>query len=51
MSYITLRGYWCDIVLNMHAPNKDKNDDMKDSFHKELENVSDQFPKYHKKIF
>jgi hypothetical protein len=26
MSYIILRGRWCDIiVLNVHAPTKDKN--------------------------
>jgi hypothetical protein len=50
MSYITLRGQWCDTdVLNVHAPNEDKNDDMKDCFHKELENVFDQVPKYHTK--
>jgi len=25
---ITLRGHWCDvIVLNMHTPTEDKNDD------------------------
>jgi exonuclease III len=23
MSYITLRGLWCDIVLNVHAPTED----------------------------
>jgi hypothetical protein len=27
MSYITLKGCWCDIVLNVHAPNEDKDDD------------------------
>jgi hypothetical protein len=33
MSYITLRGRWCDIiVLNVHAPTEDKCDDTKDSF-------------------
>jgi exonuclease III len=51
MSYITLRGRWCDIiVLNVHAPNEDKCDDIKDSFYKELEGVFDKFPKYHMKI-
>jgi hypothetical protein len=51
MSYITLRGRWCDIiVLNVHAPTEDKCDDTKDSFYKELEGVFDQFPKYHIKI-
>jgi hypothetical protein len=51
MSYITLKGNWCDIiVLNVHAPTEDKDDDIKDSFHKGLEQVFDQFPKYHMKI-
>jgi len=44
--YITLGGHWYDIiVLKLHALNKDKSDDMKDSFYKELECISDQFPK------
>jgi hypothetical protein len=38
MSYIILRGWWCDIiVLNVHAPTKDKSDDVKDRFYEELE--------------
>jgi hypothetical protein len=45
MSYIILRGRWCHtIVLNVHAPTKDKTD-VKDSFYKELESVFDKFPK------
>jgi hypothetical protein len=33
MSYIILKGHWCDIiVLNVHAPTEDKDDDVKDSF-------------------
>jgi hypothetical protein len=48
MSYIILRGCWCDIiVLNVHAPTEDKTDDVKDSFYEELEHVFDKFPKYH----
>jgi hypothetical protein len=51
MSYILLRGCWCDIiVLNVHARTEDKLDKMKDSFHEELECVVDKFPKYHVKI-
>jgi hypothetical protein len=51
MSYITLKGHWCDIiVLNVHAPTEDKDDEIKDSFYKELEDVFDQFPRYHMKI-
>jgi exonuclease III len=38
MSYITLKDHWCDIiVLNLHAPTEDKDDDIKDSFYEELE--------------
>jgi hypothetical protein len=37
MSYIIVRGHWCDIVvLNVHAPTVDKTDDMKESFYEEL---------------
>jgi exonuclease III len=51
MSYIILRGRWCHIiVLNVHAPIKDKTDDVKDSFFEELERVFDKFLKYHMKI-
>jgi hypothetical protein len=40
MSYIILRGRWCNIiVLNVHAPTEDKTDDVKDSFYEELERV------------
>jgi hypothetical protein len=42
MSYITLRGRWCHIiVLNVHAPTEDKTDDVKDSVYEELEHVFD----------
>jgi hypothetical protein len=52
MSYIILRGHWCDIiVLNIHAPTEDETDDMKDRFYKELECVFNKFPKGHMKIF
>jgi hypothetical protein len=50
MSYVILRGRWCDIVLNVHAPTEDKIDDMKDRFYEELEHMFDKFPKYHMKI-
>ena len=40
MSYIVLRGRWCNIiVLNMHAPSEDKSDDSKDNFYEELEPI------------
>jgi hypothetical protein len=51
MSYITLRGRWCDIILlNVHAPTKDKCDDTKNSFYEELASVFYQFLKNHIKI-
>jgi hypothetical protein len=51
MSCITLKGHWCDIiVLNVHAPTEDKDGDIKGSFYEELEQVFDQFPRYHMKI-
>jgi hypothetical protein len=50
MSYITLKGRWGDIVLNVHDPTENKDDDIKDSFYEELEQVYDQFPRYHMKI-
>jgi hypothetical protein len=45
MSYIILRGRWCDIiVLNVHAPTEDKSDDVKDRFYEELGQVFDKLP-------
>jgi hypothetical protein len=51
VSYVVLRGRWCNIiVLNVHAPSEEKSDESKDSFYEELEQVYDHFPKYHIKI-
>jgi hypothetical protein len=51
MSYITLRGGWCDIsFLNVHAPTEDEIDDVTDRFYEELDRVYDKFPKYHMKM-
>jgi exonuclease III len=50
ISYIILRGCWCDIILNVHAPTEDKIGDMKDRFYEELEHAFDKFPKYDMKI-
>jgi hypothetical protein len=51
VSCIVLRGRWCNIILlNVHARSEDKSDDSKDSFHEELEQVLDHFPRYHMKI-
>jgi hypothetical protein len=46
MSYIILRGHWCNIILNVHAPCEDKSDDVKDSFYEVPARVFDQFPRY-----
>jgi hypothetical protein len=41
MSYIILRGRWCDIIiLNVHVLTEHKIDDLKDSFYGKLERVS-----------
>jgi len=51
MSYIVLRGCWCNIILlNEHAPTNGKSDDSKDSFYKELKQVFKHFPMHHIKI-
>ena len=51
MSYIVLRGRWCNIiVLNVHAPSGEKSDSSKDGFYEELEQGFDHFPKYNMKI-
>jgi hypothetical protein len=51
MSYIILRGRWCNIiVVNVHSPCEDTSDNIKDSFYEELGRVSDQFPRYDMKI-
>jgi len=39
VSYIVMRGRWCNIVLNMHAPSEEKSDDSKDGFSEEFEQV------------
>jgi hypothetical protein len=51
MSYIVLRGFWCNIiVLNVHTPTEEKGDHSKDSFYEELQRVFDHSPKYYMKI-
>jgi hypothetical protein len=51
MSYVILRGRWCNIiVVNVHASCEDTSDDIKDSFYEELGRVFDQFPRYDMKI-
>jgi hypothetical protein len=52
VSYIILRGRWCDvIVLNVHVPCEDKSDGVKDSFYEELKCVSNQVARYDIKTF
>jgi hypothetical protein len=51
MSYIILRGRWCEIIaLNIHPSTEYKIDGMKGSFYEELEHVFDKFPEYHMTI-
>jgi hypothetical protein len=51
MSYIILRGRWCDInVLKVHAPIENITHLMRDSLCEELERVFDNFPNYYTKI-
>ena len=51
MSYIVLRGRWCNIiVLNVHAPSEEKSDGSKDSFYEEIDQVFEHFPKYDTKV-
>jgi len=48
MSYIALRGHWCNIIgLNAHAQTEEKSDDSKEE---ESKQVFDPFSKYHIKI-
>ena len=47
---IVLRGRWCNIVLNVHAPSEEKSDDSKGRFYEKLEQVFSHFPKYGMKI-
>jgi hypothetical protein len=51
ISYIILRGRWCDIIiLNAHAPTEDKIDDIKHRFYEELEHLFDKVHKHPMKI-
>jgi len=51
VSYIVLRGRWCNIiVLNVHAPSEGKSDGSKDSFYEELKQVFYNFCNYRMKI-
>jgi len=44
MSYIVLRGRWCNTnVLNVHEPTEEESDDSKDNFYEKLKQVFDHF--------
>jgi hypothetical protein len=45
--HIVLRGCWCDVILNVHAPTEDRRDDSKENFNEEFYH----FPKYKLKLF
>jgi len=46
-----LRDRWFNIiVVNVHAPSKEKNDESKDSLYEELDQGFDHFHKYHMKV-
>jgi hypothetical protein len=48
MSYIVLRGFWCNnVVFNVHASSEEKSDDSKDGLYEELELIFDHFLRYH----
>ena len=50
MSYIILRGRWCNIIVqNGHVPSEEKSDDFKSSFNEELEQGFGNIPQYHTK--
>ena len=44
------RGFVSDIILDLHAPNKEKSGESKESIYEELEQVFNHFPKSHMKI-
>ena len=51
LSYLILRGRWCDIIIiNVLPPTEYKEDLIKCSFCKKLGQTFDQFPRYHMKI-
>ena len=51
VSCITLKDRWYNIiVVYVHAPSEDKDNDIKDSFYEEIERLFNQPPMYHMKI-
>jgi hypothetical protein len=47
---IALRGFWRDVILNVHAPSCGWRGDTKDGVCEVLEQVFGQFPRHHLKI-
>ena len=46
-----IKGWWCDIiVVNVHSPPEDKDDDIEDNYYEEIERFFDQLPVHHMKI-
>jgi hypothetical protein len=43
MSYIVLRGRWCNIVLNVRAPNEEKSENSKHCIIEELQQIFSHF--------
>ena len=50
VSYIVLRGRWCNIALNVHAPIAEKSDDLKTVLMRKYGRFFYLFPKWHMKI-
>jgi exonuclease III len=51
ISYIILRGHWCNIIRICMPHVKIRGNHVKDSFCEELGHVFDEFPRYNMKIF
>jgi hypothetical protein len=45
LSCIFLRGRWCNIVVNVHAPSEEEKKKTKNSSYEELQQGFDTFPK------
>jgi hypothetical protein len=51
MSYIGMRGRWCNIIfLNVHATNEEKSDDSKERFLRGIRSGFYHLPKYRMKF-
>lgn len=51
LSYIIVEGEWYRyVIINVHCPSEDKEDEIKDLYYETLEQVIDQFPSYDTKI-